>query len=40
MPATIVQDSNFLINSQEYSHFCQFDLIDVEVADVIPEAGP
>lgn len=39
LPAGVVEHSDFLVNSDENTHFGQFDLVDVEIADIVPVAA-
>ena len=39
LPAGIVENSYFFINTNKNSHFGQLDLVDIEIADVIAIVG-
>ena len=39
LPAGVVEDSDFLVDSNENAHFGQFNLVDVEIADIVPVAA-
>lgn len=39
MPAGIVEHPDFFIDSNKDTHFGQFYLIDIKIADIVPEAG-
>ena len=39
LPAGVVEHSDFLVNSDENTHFGQFYLVDIEIADIVPIAA-